>query len=222
MNELLNLKNVVGFGNGFRTVKGERIGEATVVLVTKKLPLEMLSKQDVIPQAIDGNVTDVLEVGEIKALTYNHRLRPIQPGISIGHPEVTAGTLGAIVEDTHTGRKLILSNNHVIANSNDSQEGDPILQPGKIDGGRNPEDVVGNLFRFVPIQFGESAPTCPIATGTATGLNKVAELLGRSHRLEAKKVTPLQANLVDAAVKFRKQGGPPNTQPGKSWSSMRP
>jgi len=50
-------------------------------------------------------------------------------------------------------RYYILSNNHVLANSNDASLGDRILQPGPHDGGTQPADVIGRLSRFVPIKF---------------------------------------------------------------------
>jgi len=46
----------------------------------------------------------------------------------------------------------ILSNNHVLANSNDALIGDPILQPGQADGGLDPDNVIGQLVNFVPLQ----------------------------------------------------------------------
>ncbi len=46
----------------------------------------------------------------------------------------------------------ILSNNHVLANENDASPGDAVLQPGPADGGRDPEDRVGALARFVPLE----------------------------------------------------------------------
>jgi hypothetical protein len=52
---------------------------------------------------------------------------------------------------------VILSNNHVLANSNDAAPGDPILQPGPADGGADPDDQIAELTRFVPIDFAEDA-----------------------------------------------------------------
>jgi hypothetical protein len=50
-------------------------------------------------------------------------------------------------------RYYILSNNHVLANSNDATLGDPILQPGPFDGGTDPADRIASLSRFIPITF---------------------------------------------------------------------
>ena len=84
--------------------------------------------------------------------------RPVPIGVSTGHPGVTAGTIGARVTD---GRQVFaLSNNHVFANGNDARPGDNLLQPGVVDGGRNPDDALGTLQDFEPIQYC-SAVICP-------------------------------------------------------------
>jgi len=75
----------------------------------------------------------------------------LKAGISIAHEDVTAGTLGWYCK--RDDRLLVLSNNHVLANENKGEKGDPILQPGPHDGGQKPEDVCGELFDFVPIRF---------------------------------------------------------------------
>ena len=74
------------------------------------------------------------------------RYDPIQPGISVGHRRVTAGTLGAIVYDRRTGQPYILSNWHVLQSAK-GKIGDRILQPGRADSGTPPTDVVGRLVR---------------------------------------------------------------------------
>jgi hypothetical protein len=78
--------------------------------------------------------------------------RPAPGGVSCGHYQITAGTLSTRVYDAATGKRLFLSNNHVIANSNQGKPGDPILQPGPYDGGTDPADRIGVLERFVEIK----------------------------------------------------------------------
>lgn len=52
---LLSLPNVRGVGKGFKEVKGVRTTQhAVVVLVSKKLPREQLSKEELVPKIIDG------------------------------------------------------------------------------------------------------------------------------------------------------------------------
>jgi hypothetical protein len=83
--------------------------------------------------------------------------RPVPIGVSAGHPSITAGTLGARVTDGE--RVYALSNNHVLAAVNQGKEGDPFLQPGVVDGGREPDDALGTLAAFEPIRFCQA--TCP-------------------------------------------------------------
>lgn len=77
--------------------------------------------------------------------------RPVPIGVSTGHPDVTAGTIGARVTDG--SNVYALSNNHVYANENNANIGDPVLQPGTYDGGMVPDDSIGTLYAFVPISF---------------------------------------------------------------------
>lgn len=86
------------------------------------------------------------------------RLRPVKGGFSVGHHAVTAGTIATACYDWNSfpgmpQQYYILSNNHVLANSNNASIGDPILQPGVFDGGSYPQDMIGRLSRFIPIQF---------------------------------------------------------------------
>ena len=202
MNEILNLPNVVGFGKGIVRSAGvdHPVDKAIVVLVSRKLPLAALSTDDIIPKTFKGERTDVIEVGDVRALANTGRYRPIQPGTSIGHYKITAGTFGAVVKSRTTDEKFILSNNHVLANSNDAVLGDPIIQPGAADGGTVDADKVAELAGFIPIEFGESPPVCPWASRTATVMNVIARILRSSHRLTAKQVNAQAINRMDAAI----------------------
>jgi hypothetical protein len=60
--------------------------------------------------------------------------RPVPIGVSTGHPNITAGTIGARVSDGQ-GNTYALTNNHVYADVNKASIGDNVLQPGPIDGG---------------------------------------------------------------------------------------
>ncbi|KFE58467.1 hypothetical protein [Hyalangium minutum] len=84
---------------------------------------------------------------------YCEEVRPIKPGYSIGHPIVGAGTIGALVEDQN-GRHGILSNSHILAVAGLATKRDNILQPGALDGGREPANVVASLERFVSLERG--------------------------------------------------------------------
>jgi hypothetical protein len=86
----------------------------------------------------------------------------------------------------------------VLANSNDAQPGDPILQPGPYDGGTS-GDQIATLEEFVPINFGTAPSTCSIVDGLAAILNWMAGLGGSQHRLQAFQEDP-EVNRVDAAI----------------------
>lgn len=103
------------------------------------------SRLDDVPVAIE--VTGMFYAGSDPTT----RQRPAPVGFSIGHPDITAGTLGARVVNG-SGNLFILSNNHVIANSNDASIGDPTLQPGPFDGGTN-ADSLAWLADFQVINF---------------------------------------------------------------------
>ncbi|HYO88097.1 MAG TPA: hypothetical protein VER79_05580 [Candidatus Limnocylindrales bacterium] len=165
---LLNKPNVVGVAVGFKESNGVTTDQlAVVVLVEQKKPIAALSAQDAIPRELDGMRTDVVEVGYLRAQqTPKDRFRPVIPsGVSIGHYKVTAGTLGTIVKDRTTSELFILSNNHVLANCNDAVPGDVILQPGTVDGGINPGDVVAKLERFIKLGY-IGDPVTPPTPGT--------------------------------------------------------
>ena len=153
---LLAKPNVIGVGIGFKESKGKETDEVCVsVYVEEKVGRKSLSSADMVPNSCDGMTTDVREVGHIEALQFNTRVRPARPGFSIGHFQITAGTFGCLVRDACYPCKIhILSNNHVLANTNAAAIGDRILQPGPIDGGTVPQDVIARLSRFIPIRFG--------------------------------------------------------------------
>lgn len=83
--------------------------------------------------------------------------RPVPIGVSVGHPAVTAGTIGARV--TNGSSVFALSNNHVLANTNNANVGDGALQPGSYDGGQDPAHRIGTLAAWKPISFTASACT---------------------------------------------------------------
>lgn len=113
------------------------------------------------------------------------RIRPAEGGYSVGHKKITAGTIATCVYDVLPGgttsgqpahglgippQFYILSNNHVLANTNNANVGDPILQPGPFDGGTDPADRIAALTRWIPITLDPPTPR------------------------------PLHRNLVDAAI----------------------
>ncbi len=218
---LLAKPNVVGVAVGLKNQTGD---PSVVVLVEQKLPVAALSANAMVPKQLDGVRTDVVEVGYLRAYdSPRDRFRPVIPsGVSIGHYKITAGTLGAIVTDRRTGEKLILSNNHVLANSNNALVGDAILQPGPTDGGQNPADVVARLERFIALRYvddpvtpppqpppqppptggGGQPGSCDILSVVVALVNSLAAVLGSGRRVAPVSTpTPNQsAQTVDAVA----------------------
>jgi hypothetical protein len=200
--KLLRKANVVGVMTGYKIREEEKTDELSVIcMVEKKLPKEKLSKRDLIPDTLKDIPTDVIEVGKIRALQADNkdRLRPCPMGTSGGHYLITAGTNGELLKDRSTGKICIGTNNHVGANSNEAEIGDAYLQPGPYDGGKIPEDIIGQLFRFIPIEFINSPNQCSIARFWSGLYNLPAKLLGRKTRLIPVVAYP-EDNLVDAAM----------------------
>ncbi len=75
--------------------------------------------------------------------------RPVPLGVSTGHLDSTAGTIGAVVTDGL--RTFALSNWHVYVPGGRASVGDVLLQPGPYDGGVAPADVIGTLAAFEPV-----------------------------------------------------------------------
>jgi len=175
-------RGVQGVGVGYKTVRGRRTSELSIVCfvdrkLTKQEHTELMKKgyitidvpeepprklriQDLVPTNINGIKTDVVESGKLKTLKAlqdrTGKWRPAPGGVSIGHYQITAGTLGLVCGDGLKGGLAILSNNHVLANGDGygyprANQGDPILQPGPFDGGWDPQDRIGLLDRWVKI-----------------------------------------------------------------------
>ncbi len=140
------------------------------------------------------------------------RARPLRPGVSIAHVDVTAGTLGAFV--LVGGVLHALSNYHVLAGSPTARTGDLILQPGPADGGRAPADRVGTLASVVALAPGRTATvdaalallddsdvdaTYPVGAVTATaralGGESVGKI-GRTTSVTAGRVTAIELDDV--------------------------
>ena len=210
---LLALPQVIGVGLGFKEVGGIKTGqEAIMILVKRKLPAAQLVKQQLIPKMINGVVTDVIEVGEMEAYSgvnpvvtlqsTTSRMRPAAPGVSIGHYRTTAGTFGAVVYDRNSGQALILSNNHILANSSNGRDlrakiGDSILQPGSIDGGRTSKDIIARLKKYVALKEYPSKNTvdCALAQPLSNdlifsdviGIGKILGVVSPQLGMEVKK-----------------------------------
>jgi len=152
------VSNVVGLG--VQTTKadnGQNGLPKIVVLVRKKLPIEELSSEQRLPTYLGQIPVSVEEVGEITAFSgFRSRYRPVCGGVSISlASRQNSGTLGCFVRKVGKERqkRLFLSNNHVIADSNAATIGSEIIQQGRGDRGRPAQDVIGTLHSFHKIDF---------------------------------------------------------------------
>lgn len=131
------------------------VGTAVGLLPNGKAAVRIfLTSPDVrgLPTALDGVPAVARVTGQFVAFSDpTKQQRPAPVGFSIGHPDITAGTIGARVVDG-AGNMYVLSNNHVLANQNDAAIGDPALQPGPFDGGTL-TDQIATLSAFYPIDF---------------------------------------------------------------------
>jgi hypothetical protein len=77
------------------------------------------------------------------------------------------GTLGALVAD-HNSNLFILSNNHVLAESDQARAGDTVVQPALVDLNCNPQAgrTVGSLRYVVPLQSTQSNVDAALAAAT--------------------------------------------------------
>lgn len=139
--------------------------------------------------------------------------RPVPGGVSIGHFQVTAGTLGCRVRGSD-GNCYILSNNHVLANSNRATRGDPVYQPGPYDGG-TATDQIASLSAWEPLlpsstNLVDSALAGPVSTSTVDdsilGIGKLVGVAPPASDIEVRKsgrttaVTTGKVTAIDSFV----------------------
>ena len=150
------------------------VGTAVGLLPNGKLGLKvLLARHGVtgLPSVLDGIPVAAQVTGMIVAFSDpTTRQRPAPLGFSVGHPAITAGSIGARVVDG-SGNVYVLSNNHVLANSNDANIGDAALQPGPYDGGTAPADQIGTLAAFNTIDFSGGANTIDAAIARSSTTN---------------------------------------------------
>lgn len=203
-NSLLRKYHAHSMGVGYKYVNGKRTSDIAIVFfVYRKRNLKELTKHNVkpVPETLFGYKTDVREIREgFKIRQDPKRYRPFQGGVSgISVKEKGAtGTLGYINKGGE-----VLDNNHVLANESltvnrTAEKGDHFIQPGYYDNGKVPDDVVGELDRWVDLKpIGVS--TCSFGRGVASLLNVFAKLLKRKGRFTYAQEVP-EDNYIDGAV----------------------
>ena len=227
-----------------------------IKVFVKRLRPEDADILDRIPKSFAGLPVVIVESGNIpgafsaQILQQTGRLRPTPGGVSIGYwgDVKPTGTLGTRVFDKD-GNKLILSNTHIFAPhwSAPVTIGDPIIQPGSLDGGNHPLDTLATLLRYSIIDFGgvrdnllDAAIASPInpadvldevlQIGPVTDIAAPVEgmpikMVGRTSGLKLGFITDLNVEVlvtydVDIAI-FSKQGlATRMARPGDSGSLL--
>ena len=182
---------MVGTGTGYRQVRGRFGNEVCVqVFVQGKLDPSELPEWAVVPREVhlgeERMRVDVIDVGFVFAAQDTTRYRPVPGGCSIGHQDrVDASTLGGWACDLRDSTIVILTCNHCISNLNVAAAPAGILQPGRLDGGVIPGDLIGSLKRFVTMTTGTPPPAVTAvdaAIGTITA-NRTDNMLGISQAI---------------------------------------
>ncbi|MCE7990978.1 MAG: hypothetical protein HEP71_03325 [Roseivirga sp.] len=128
------------------TVNQKARGPVLESLLTKEVPLhfEMDGEQiatDIVQRSFKPSFQLVSTVTKDIRKT---RQNPIKPGISVGHPNISAGSIGGIVYGKNNATPYILSNWHVL-NGGHGNVGDDILQPGRFDDPNVSQNRLGSL-----------------------------------------------------------------------------
>jgi len=120
-----------------------------------KNPPKLLSC-DLVPFDLDGIPTDIIEVGEMKALNINRdKHRPVKGGTSSMHYRGGACSTTGFFRDPETNKIYVASNCHCYGQENKANIGDSILQPSPSDGGVFPRDEIASVSKIIPLKFEE-------------------------------------------------------------------
>ncbi len=194
-------------------VPDDAAGLVVRIHMREKRPRGTLGRGELIPVRLAGVRTDVVQCAYVEEAiglappdsapddepptdetiaTRAHRIDPVRPGVSIGHVDGSAGTLGMVVLDRATGAPCLLSAAHVLRAGRRPRPGDLIVQPGPADGG-GAGDEIAQLLRFNLLLDAAIARALParalddaqLATGARIGtarLPRIGERLIKSGR----------------------------------------
>jgi hypothetical protein len=187
---------VRGIGITENAVAGNPAGGAALLMLVDALDPSGAS----LPSVSEHGIPIIYEeVGEIRASAgYQAKYRPVQGGVSIAPcARQYSGTLGCVVQSN--GTKYILSNNHVLADTNTLPAGSTISQQSIPDGGACPADVIASLSFFVPVAINGQTPVDAAIAAIARGVNFDPRIL-RDNGVVEKLVAPITAPVINMAV----------------------
>jgi hypothetical protein len=221
--------NIQGLGIGRKISAGRELEMMALrVYVDEKRPIGEVANP--VPREVPvprvGSVpTDVVEIGKLEPELFRERADPMMPGCGLAHGDVTVGTFGCVVRrKPDDGKRYVLSNSHVLANSGLAKAGDAILQPGPLDGGSGATDTVGRLTEFVPFDYAETGfpNRVDAAIAEMRSLGIVPRGVGRVIRtgMKVQKVGRTTSHtwgeVLDTDFQARLNFPDPNRQPGST------
>jgi len=152
--KLLKRKGIYGVGVGFKNPANPKQGAALIIYANQAAAVRLGTRGSKFSAVSKGKTLTVpvriVRCGKCKAnANYRRRIRPVQPGYSVGTTD-GSGSAGLIVRGASSSsrRLYLLSNNHVL---NPDNTGGRIatIQPGGSDGGSSKRDRIGRLYCYV-------------------------------------------------------------------------
>ena len=132
-------------------ISGEVIAAATATHVAR---LSEATASYVAQQAQATATAAAAQVSGVAVEFLRSGVRPLRSGASVGGVRGTAGTIGCFVRNGN-GDIYLLSAADVLGGP-DYKLGTAVTQPGPIDGGQEPDDVVGYFVKYLPLADGAS------------------------------------------------------------------
>lgn len=165
--ELMRNPIVIGVGVGTYELNDDGDDEPCIKVYVKNTgDVAQLPADQQIPDTVkldDGRDCKVIiqELGEVHFTAcpdsaFGATYRPSKGGAILSHVSAQySGTYGAVLTDNTDGGKVVLSAGHVLANFNNAQEGDKIVQTSAPCGGTSPADDFATLKRHIPLNLND-------------------------------------------------------------------
>jgi hypothetical protein len=159
--DLFKRKGVSGIDVDYKKRKGEATKQLSIVVhVDKKMPIDEIERDEMIPHEVDGIPTDVIECDpkgrwpskyaeellqktSVSAGVTAPQSNVLQGGLSISNPSsaITNGTLGLVFD--YKGQTCMVSCQHVFARAYNVTSGENLVEPSVANGGRLPNNLAG-------------------------------------------------------------------------------
>jgi hypothetical protein len=203
--------NINGVFKSLRRVKGKWTDEIVIQFhVKRKLPLEKLSPEEIIPSEIDGVKTDVIQANA-RPLSDINKYAAVQGGMSIGVEENTGdGTLGIVILDDNQGAVGITAAHCILIEGAETLTPGHPVHPGMGDSGVAGRGRIGDVLDWdlntvdaagiqLDYPYGLSVfDTLVIPNGFRTpDINDVLHKVGRTTALTEMKVSGYGTTTTD-------------------------